>query len=297
MADRLNAKRNAEHMRRRGARPFYLRPFALRKTDDEMAGHAMTEIDKRKVSAAFDRAARHYDTIASFQHKICDRLLELLPSTLSPSTILDGGCGTGYGAELLQQRWPPAKLIGCDLAPEMVRKTMDRGIAAICGDLEHLPFDDASFNLVWSNLALQWCEPSRAYADLNRVLTSNGMLACATLSTGTLHELDTAFSGIDSHRRVLNFRPVQEIKNFLNKAGFVDIRVVNETHVTRHTDFKSLLETIRGIGASQSGQNRRRSLMGKNAWRLAQSRYEAMRDKNGLLPVTYEVMFVFARKN
>lgn len=259
--------------------------------DDDVSG-----IDKNKVSAAFDRAAATYDGLANFQHRVCERLMELLPSSLSPTSILDGGCGTGYGAELLHRRWPDAHLIGCDLSPEMVRQTMARGITASCGDLEQLPFTDAQFDLAWSSLALQWCDPARAFAELHRVLAPGGTLAFTTLAHGTLREIDAAFAGIDAHRRVLEFTSAQATADALSAAGFADLRIAPETWVTRHADFRNLLETIRGIGASQSGHDRRRSMMGKHAWQMAQVRYEAMRDGDGLLPVTYEMMFVLARK-
>ncbi len=256
----------------------------------------MSDIDKNKVSAAFDRAANHYDAIATFQHRVCERLAERLPAPLHPTHILDGGCGTGYGATLLQHRWPTAQLIGCDLAPEMVTKTLARGIAATVSDLEQLPFPDERFNLVWSNLALQWCTPSTVYAELHRVLQPGGMLACTSLTNGTLRELEAAFSGIDQHQHVLDFQSELTTKAALSAAGFADIRIEQETFVTRHADFPGLLETIRGIGAGQTGGNRRRSLMGKRAWHTARARYEALRDQAGMLPATYQVMFIFATK-
>jgi len=256
----------------------------------------MTAIDKNKIRSAFDRAANTYDAIATFQHRVCERLAEHFPATLAPQHILDGGCGTGYGASLLQRRWPSAEIVACDLAPEMVRKTQERGIHALCGDLEHLPFSDARFDFIWSSLALQWCDPAQAYAELFRVLAPGGMLACTTLTTGTLHELDTAFSGIDAHQRLLDFHPVQQTREAFYKAGFTDIRIIPETFITLHHDFRSMLETIRGIGAGHSGQNRRRALMGKDAWKTVQARFETMRTPEGMLPNTYEVLFVFAKK-
>lgn len=260
----------------------------------------MSDIDKSKVSAAFDRAAGTYDVKAEFQHQVCDRLKELLlPQIVTaqhPAKILDGGCGTGYGAELLQQQWPSAQVTGCDLAPEMVKMATQRGIPAVCGDLEHLPFTDAKFDLVWSSLALQWCRPELAFSELQRILAPGGSLAFTTLGTGTLHELEAAFSGIDPYRRVLKFTTAPAVEEALTCVGLEHIRIVPETWVTHHADFNSLLASIRGIGASQSGSDRRRSLMGKNAWQTARARYEAKCDADGLLPVTYELMFVFADK-
>ncbi|MBS1187254.1 MAG: putative biotin synthesis protein BioC [Burkholderiaceae bacterium] len=256
----------------------------------------MTEIDKLKVGAAFDRAAAGYDAIARFQHDVCARLSTYLPTGFAPARILDGGCGTGYGAQLLQQRWPDAAITGCDLSPEMVRQTQARGIAAICGDLEQLPFANASFELAWSSLALQWCQPARAFAELRRVLAPGGTLAFTSLASGTLHEIETAFAGIDQHRRVLPFTTAAATESALAAAGFTHIRVVQERWITRHADFHALLATIRGIGAGHTGSDRRRSMMGKAAWQTAQARIEAMRGADGLLPTTYEVLFALAEK-
>lgn len=255
----------------------------------------MPDIDKTKVSAAFDRAADTYDAMAQFQHRICERLAATLPDTHAVR-ILDGGCGTGYGASLLRQHCPEALVIGCDLAPEMARQTMTRGIASVCGDLELLPFADASFDLVWSSLALQWCRPALAYAELQRVLAPGGVLIFSTLGPGTLHELETAFAGIDAHRRVLPFASAPEVHATLASAGFDRIKIEYEDWITRHSNFKTLLATIRGIGANQIGGNRRRSMMGKTAWQAAQARYEALHDDDSLLPATYEVVFGYAEK-
>lgn len=255
----------------------------------------MPEIDKSKVSAAFDRAAGAYDAIAQFQHRVCERMAAGLPAAPAPR-ILDGGCGTGYGASLLLRHWPGALVAGCDLAPEMARKARARGVAAVCADLERLPFAAASFDLAWSSLALQWCQPRLAYAELLRVLAPGGRLMFSTLGPGTLHELEHAFGAIDTHRRVLPFDAPDQVEAALAAAGFERIRIVREPWVTRHSDLKTLLATIRGIGANQIGGDRRRSMLGKSAWQAAQQRYEALRGADGLLPATYEVLFAHAEK-
>lgn len=255
----------------------------------------MPDIDKNQVGAAFDRAAGAYDAMATFQHEVCDRLAATLPKVM-PQRILDAGCGTGYGAHLLRQQWPDALVVGCDLAPAMSRKARARGIAAVCGDLEHLPFASASFNLVWSSLALQWCQPTPAFAELQRVLAPGGRLVFSTLAPGTLHELESAFAGIDTHRRVLPFAPKEQIEAALAGAGFEHVAIACEPWVTRHRDLKTLLATIRGIGANQIGGNRRQGMMGKDAWRAVQARYEALRGADGLLPATYRVLLGSAKK-
>jgi len=258
------------------------------------------QMDKSRIGAAFDKAADHYDDIALFQHQVCNRLFsflqERLPPTRQPDMIFDGGCGTGYGSELLHRHWPESSVFGCDLSLEMLRHSRERNAEGVCGDLESLPFSENSFNVAWSSLALQWCLPNQAFAELCRVLAPGGMLVFSTLVAGTLHEIDFAFSGIDAYRRVLPFATEDDIGSALGKAGLTDIRLQTEEWVTWHTDIKSLLATIRGIGANQVGGERRKALMGKSAWKTAQARYESLRSKNGMLPVTYRLVFGSASK-
>lgn len=264
---------------------------------------ADTPTHKHQVGASFDRAASVYDEMATFQHQVCERLASTLPvilpeamSTTTPVRILDAGCGTGVGSSLLRQRWPHALVVGCDLSLAMARRASTRGAVAVCGDLERLPFADGSFDVVWSSLALQWCQPEVAYAELHRVLRSGGVLVFSTLGPGTLHELESAFAGIDTHRRVLPFVPTAQVHAALVAAGFAHSQLSSEPWVTLHSDFKTLLASIRGIGANQIGGNRRQGLMGKQAWQAAQARYEVLRDDNGLLPATYAVTLGWARK-
>src|SRR5574343_1377583 len=116
----------------------------------------MTNPSKARVRQSFERAAPTYDSAAAIQRRICDGLLDALPP-LAVARLLDAGCGTGYALPLLCRHFPQAQAIALDLSPAMLRQ-----IAApsyrIAGDLEHLPLIDASIDLYWSSLAVQWCE-------------------------------------------------------------------------------------------------------------------------------------------
>ncbi len=118
-------------------------------------------LDKTKVRAAFDRAASGYDTLATFQHQIGERLAAWLAQQCieipAPDYVLDAGCGTGYGIELLRSDWPRATFIGCDAAPAMAMQANRRAANAVCSDIEQLPFRSAGFDACWSSMALQWC--------------------------------------------------------------------------------------------------------------------------------------------
>lgn len=256
-------------------------------------------VDKNRIGAAFDRAAGNYDNIARFQQTVCHDLINSLPAFLpdmpAPCTVLDGGCGTGYAANLLLRRWPHCRITACDLSLEMLRLSRQKGVHTVCANLEQLPFADNRFNLIWSSLALQWCQPS-VYAGLYRILTENGVLLFSTLGPGTLAELDYAFSGLDNYRHVRSFTSPRQIGEVLRQTGFRHVKIACETRTIGFPDFHSFLVSIRGIGANQIGKGQRHTLMGKNAWKKAQERYESLKQENGVLPATYKLVFGFAMR-
>ena len=151
----------------------------MRDVDGSLYGTGMME--KKRICEAFGRAAAAYDSLALFQRRVCERMLCLLPEWLphgfSPENILDGGCGTGFGAQCLRSFWPDARLTGCDLSAEMVERMRQKGFAAVCGDLEAMTFGDGTFDFVWSSLALQWCHPQTVFRELRRVLAQNGIFS------------------------------------------------------------------------------------------------------------------------
>ena len=253
-------------------------------------------MEKTKISEAFGRAAPCYDTLAVFQRQVCEKMLCLLPEWLPagfvPKKVLDGGCGTGFGAECLRCLWPEVALTGCDLSDAMVECMRQKGFEAVPGDLEKLPFSDGRFDFVWSSLALQWCNPRTVFPELRRVLRKDGILYFSTLAPGTLPEIGFAFSGVDGSKRVLEFYPAGELEKCLHQVGFGGIRLLCERRVMYYPDVRSALESIRGIGAGHSA-GKRRALMGREAWKKVQERYESLRDENGL-PVTYELILGYA---
>ncbi|MFC6669643.1 methyltransferase domain-containing protein [Marinobacterium aestuariivivens] len=131
-------------------------------------------LDKHRIAESFSRAAVSYDDAAELQRQVGHRLLELIPPS-EPGTLLDLGSGTGYFTPLLRSRFPGSTLISLDLAHGMLeyarRHRPGEGTAWVCGDAEQLPLASGSLDLVFSSLAIQWCEqPDRLFAEIARVL-------------------------------------------------------------------------------------------------------------------------------
>jgi trans-aconitate 2-methyltransferase len=81
-------------------------------------------------------------------------------SLISPSRILDVGCGPGNSTEVLHDRWPTADITGLDSSGEMIaqaRASHDWG-EWVCADAAALGKDAdlGVWDLVFSNAVLQW---------------------------------------------------------------------------------------------------------------------------------------------
>ncbi|WP_428848849.1 class I SAM-dependent methyltransferase [Virgibacillus siamensis] len=100
------------------------------------------------------------------------------------SSILDIGCGDGYGTYRLHKSGYDAT--GMDLSKEMINKAKSRldenEIGFFQGDISGMPFDNASFNAVMAINVLEWTEnPGAALSELHRVLKKDGTLYAGIL--------------------------------------------------------------------------------------------------------------------
>ncbi|GFO97105.1 putative methyltransferase [groundwater metagenome] len=108
--------------------------------------------------------------------------LDLLGS-LCKGRLLDAGCGSGKYAIPLQMRG--FDVIGVDVSPdalEMAAKgseCRELDIKFLAADICHLPFPDASFDVVWCYGVLQHllsAERELAVSEFRRLLRRDGML-------------------------------------------------------------------------------------------------------------------------
>lgn len=250
---------------------------------------------RQRVRESFERAAASYDDAAVLQRQVCELLLAAFDPPSPPESILDAGCGTGYGARLLRARWPKAVLVALDFAPAMLALARLDADLCLAGDIEALPCTDASFSVWWSNLTVQWCDAQLAFCEAWRVLCPGGQIALSTLGPGTFAELRAAFVGVDRHRHTLSFSEPAAVERALIGAGFSDIRLHRETIRLHYPDLKTLLRAVKDIGANSVGEGARSGLLGRAAWQRVQAAYEEYRTHAGL-PASYDVILAYARK-
>lgn len=266
-------------------------------------------LDKRRVRLSFDRAAATYDQAAVLQREICARMAERLQYIkLKPRLILDAGSGTGFGSRLLRERYAGSHVVELDIAPGMLRASRQKQpgwkrllpfLAAeqqICGDIEALPLRAGSVDMIWSNLALQWCNDlDAAFAGMCSALEIGGLLMFSTFGPDTLKELRLAFGALDGDTHVNRFLDMHDIGDALVRAGFAAPVMDMETITLTYDDLAGLMRDLKALGAHNANQGRGRGLLGKAAWQRLQQGYEALR-RDGKLPATYEVVYGHAWK-
>ena len=266
-------------------------------TADERTAFAL---DLAQVKRSFERAARRYDEVAVLQARVRERLLACLDLVkITPDVVLDAGCGTAHAAEALARRYRQSRVLALDLAEAMLREArrrhrFRRPVALVCGDLRRLPLPDRSADLVYSNLALQWCDDLEAtFAELRRVLRPHGLLSFTTLGPDTLKELRAAWTQVDRGVHIHPFADMHDVGDALVRAGFAEPVLDVETYTLTYRDSRAALRDLKALGAQNASAARARGLMGRRRFAAFEAAYERFR-RDGTLPATYEVVYAQA---
>lgn len=261
-----------------------------------MNSDGLSILDKRHVRQAFERAAETYDQYAVLQYDVAERMLERLDVLNTPiKKVLDVGCGTGYCTRALATRYPFASVVGIDLAPAMVKIAKDRAgwwrrSRYLSGDAESLPVASNSIDLVFSNLAIQWCDPDKVFAEFARVMRPGAVLMFTTFGPDTLKELRQAWGSVNDAPHVHGFVDMHDLGDALLRAGLAEPVVDVENLLVQYPDVNGVLRDLKGIGAYNMDPERSRGLTGKSAFSKFRTAYEAMAIE-GKIPATYEAVF------
>ncbi len=268
-------------------------------------------IDKARARASFGRAAETYDAAAILQKQVRTEMLSRLDLVkLNPKVILDAGCGTGMASHALQNKYEKSQVVSLDFAYPMLQKTRKtRGHLGLvrqlksllggtkqnllCADIEALPLATASTGLIWSNLAIQWCNDlDTALQEFHRVLQPEGLLMFSTFGPDTLRELRIASSAAsgNEYTSVSRFIDMHDIGDALVRAGFSAPVLDVERFTLTYDDVKSVMRDLKSIGAHNATDGRARGLLGRGFFEKLAASYEQFR-QDGKLPATFEVVY------
>lgn len=210
---------------------------------------------------------------------------------------LDLGCHSGLMAGLLAGRNGIKTVVSADLAPAMAVQAPPPRLAA---DEEQLPFRDACFDLVVSNLSLHWVNDlPGALVQIRRALKPDGLFLGAMLGGGTLGELRRALTEAElqleggAGPRISPMADVRDAGNLLTRAGFaLPVADADDIRVS-YPDPMKLMADLRGMGEANAVAARRKTTMRRATLMRAAEIYQARdADADGRVPATFGVIYM-----
>ena len=174
-------------------------------------------MDKETINT-YNKMAKDYDLETEdfwkrFPHTFLDKFIEL-----SGQKIIDIGSGPGRDGLLLQRA---GKDVVClDASEAMIKFSSDKGLRSILGDFNDLPFEDQSFDAVWSYTALLHV-PKKSVGiplkEISRVIKPFGVFALGLIE-GNIEEYKES-SGMNMPRW-FSFYEKDEVVELCKKYGF-----------------------------------------------------------------------------
>ena len=224
----------------------------------------MAKVD---VQRNFSLAASSYDSVASLQRTMADRLAEMVAElSVSHRNAVEIGCGTGFLSECVIRSLPHLQsLLMVDLSQEMLEATRRRLTSLVAereGDtpqLSYLQADGETFSLppqtdLWiSSATVQWFSDLPLFLqNLREQLSSHAKIAFSCFGPDSLSELYSSYAEVHGmeRRRQARFWSVEELQMILEEAGFSLLSLQQGTEKSESRDLLSLLKRIKTMGAS-----------------------------------------------
>lgn len=259
-------------------------------------------IKLRKDRSLFDKRAKVAD-IAFLSREIAKRMNERLSVIkIMPSRILDAGCAYGDDMKAFSENFPDAWIVGMDTSLTMlghIRKHLhdrDGMIDCVCGDVGSLPFGQAVFDMVWSNLLIHWHEDAASvFREWISVLRQDGLLMFSCLGQGTWSALRNICKGIDKYSRILEFDSMRDIGDSLIDAGFAAPVLEREWINVTYSTVEKMLTDVRAFGGHLPG-NHPEDPRDVNDHKKLVDCLNAERDGDGLLSLEFEIIYAHAFK-
>ena len=228
---------------------------------------------QRDIQRRFDRAAASFDS-SDFVHEVtrAELATRLEPLLLEPTAILDLGSATGATGRLLRKRFKRAHIVSLDLSQPMLRqarkhKTWFSRMSLVQGDANHLPFADASFDMIIANQLLPWApELQPVFEEVARVLVPGGVFAFATLGPDSLREIARAWADVDSGVHVNRFADMHDIGDSLVGAGLRDPVLDVDRLCISYESADRLFADLTHAGARNALRDRAHGLTGRRSF-------------------------------
>lgn len=180
---------------------------------------------------------------------------------LNGAKVLDIGCGLGGPSRMLADDYN-SSVTGIDMSHEFIRTAQklselvgltDRNVF-VQGDALDLPFDDASFDVVWTqHVQMNIGDKAKFYAEIERVLSKKGLLVYYDIFRKGREDVDYPVPWANDPS-VSFLGTINTTDCLLSELGFTKIQTTDQTD--KGTEFLiGLFENLKKNGPPKIGLN------------------------------------------
>ncbi len=158
-------------------------------------------------------------------------------SLVEGQTVLDLGSGGGIDVFRASKLvGPSGKVIGIDSTPEMIFKARQvvekygyENVEFRLGEVEHLPLESSSIDVVMSNCVLNLIpDKTLAFGEIHRVLKPYGHIVISDMVATGDRKKEPPVNPDDWAACITGAISINEYESLLNETGFRDINHVDE---------------------------------------------------------------------
>ena len=181
--------------------------------------------------------------------------------------VLDVGCGLGGPARMLADE-KNCMVTGLDLSQEFIDTAkalsklvnLDSKTTFLKGDALDLPFEDNSFDVVWTqHVQMNILEKKKFYSEIFRVLKTGGKFLYYDIFKSSDNDINYPMPWA-SREDLSHLINITELEIIFNSLGFNSFSKKNQTNAGLNS-IKQMLSNIKEFGPPKMGLN---VLMGKD---------------------------------
>ncbi|OGT38377.1 MAG: hypothetical protein A3F11_00610 [Gammaproteobacteria bacterium RIFCSPHIGHO2_12_FULL_37_14] len=203
---------------------------------------------KTNIIRCFNKAANTYDIHSNIQQQVGCKLIALIDTTQAqPINIIDLGCGSGFITEKLAIKYKYSNFHAIDIADRLLLEAKKRlsayPIKIDENDFDEFDNNDSLFDLVFSNMALQWSiDLNSTLLRIHKNMSEGGIIAIALPLEGTYSEL-----AVQSRNQ---FHTESFIANLFDQCGFKKINYSVEYLTAHYDSWMTAIKTVKATGAN-----------------------------------------------
>lgn len=255
---------------------------------------------KQQVANSFGNAASYYDTNASIQQEVADRLIASLKpwrDIIPAGPIIELGCGTGFVTEGLAALYPDRDIEAIDLAEGMIefcnQKCFDyKNVCFYVHDAEQIPYDTPHYAMTVSGFTAHWFKyPAQILARWLEITKPGGLLLASFPGNESFPEWKNHCLELGLPFTANKFPDVEEMVIKMS-LGPAQVDYYEDTVVRTFDSAKHFFEDLRNLGMVTRRQGRTLSVQERS---LLIDHWDASAEDE--VTVSYHIIFLAVKRD